>query len=177
MKKVIISIIPVIFSSCMTLPGDISVQESKTSGVKTLVAEPAWVKENYMSASGFKLGLNKSSNMPKDDVYLNIVMPYIENIDSKNGVTINIDGEKLYLSSPDLLTGHSVDSSAGYVTSESTKSFKVSVSLIKRMVEGKRVWISVSMGKTYQEAEFSRDEALGAKRSFVKFLSNVNKLY
>jgi hypothetical protein len=147
---------------CANMPGAVKQYESKTDGAKHIYMEPGWV------GSKMKVGLHRTSDMPKGEVNM-IVAVYLNAPDPKNGLTINIDGEKTTFSAIDQLSD--VDENHFF-----HKRYTVKEDFLRKMVAGKSVWMRVNhIGQTYSEGEFSRTGISTGKDGFVKFLNEVSK--
>jgi hypothetical protein len=142
----------------MTMPGGVTNYEGKTDGVSHMELEPGWL--NFTT----KLGLHKSSTMPKDEATL-IVAVKGATASTKDGVTINVDGKKTVLSAIDDLSD--MDSNGFF-----RKRYPIKVALIREMVNGKSVWVKINhTGQTYSEGEFSKGGSMSAKTGFTEFLA------
>ncbi len=142
-------------------PGSIKTYDSKADGIKHYSVEPGWV-------GPFKVGLHKTSDMPTEDVYLDVATRS-NAPDPTNGLTINIDGDKKTFSSVDMISD--IDQYSFF-----HKRYKIDMATLRRMVSGKSVWIKVShVGQTYSEGEFSKTGFTTAKDGFMKFLAELDK--
>lgn len=146
--------------ACASMPGAVKLYESKTDDIKHLEMEPGWV-------GPIKVGLHKTNK--SDVVYLDV---YVRGatVATKDGLTINIDGQKQTFSSVDDLSD--LDQNSFF-----HKRFVVKPDLVKRMVDGKSVWIKANHnGQTYEEGDFSKGGPTTARDGFIKFLSELDKV-
>jgi hypothetical protein len=142
------------------MPGGLSTTESKVEGTTEISVIPGWIP-----GSDMKLGVYRNNKMNKDEAVL-VVQTKLMTVQSKDGLSISIDGVKSNFSSEDQLS----DLSEGYFS----KRFTVKIDYIRRMVSGKSVWVRVNgNGSTYAEGEFSREGYTTAKPGFKKFLEKI----
>lgn len=157
-------IILLLFSltGCASMPGGVSVYDSRTDNVQQISMSPGW-----LSNSAFKLGLYRSSDMPVDTVIMT-VSSHLNAVSTKEGLTINIDGKRTILSSIDDLSD--VDQNGFF-----NKRFVVKMDFVKQMIAGTKVWVKASfVGQSMIEDEFSNDRPMSAKRGFVNFLTTLD---
>lgn len=160
MKWLILALLTL--TGCATMPGGVTQYESKAEGIKHLYMEPGWV------GAGIKLGLHRTTEMPKDEVYF-VVLTKLKAAQVKDGLIVNIDGEKTTFSAVDQISDIAEH---GFLE----KRFKVSSEFIKKMVAGKSVWVRVNhIGNSYYEGEFSKSGYTTAKDGFVKYLTELEK--
>lgn len=147
-------------TGCMTMPADVKTYESKTDNTKHIQMEPGWLSGSMTT----RLGLHRTSVMPPDDVIIVVAVKEAAAA-TKDGLTINVDGEKSTYSAIDDLSD--IDEHGFF-----HKRFPVKLDLVKKMVAGKAVWVKIwHVGQTYSEGEFSKDDSMSAKRGFIKFLA------
>jgi hypothetical protein len=156
--KILLLIFGLALTGCISMPGDLTTTESKVEGSTEVAVIPGWLPNSLI-----KLGVYHDSKMKPDQAVLE-VQTSIDTIQSKEGLVINIDGEKTTLSSFDTLS----DLNQGFFT----KRFLVKLDLMKKMVDGKSVWVRVNgNGQNAIEGEFSRDGTTTARPGFRKFLA------
>ena len=155
-------------------PGNIKENVSKFDNSTELTMEPAWVRDESKgimdTTNAFKLGLFKSSKMQSDDVIMTVIIDGAHAFSQNTSLQINIDGEITSLVSIDTLTEFE---HIGYINIESSKRYLVKKDLIKKMIDGKSVWIKISLLKTYLEGNFSTDNMTSARPAFKKFYFKV----
>lgn len=161
--RVLVVVLFTLLTSCITLPAQITTYESKTDNEKHVQMEPAFLVGSWT----IKLALHKVSSMPEDSVTLTVLLNTHAPA-TKDGLVINIDGKKSTFSSIDDISD--IDQHGFF-----RKRYLMKMSYIREMVAGKSVWMKIStVGQTYAEGEFSKDQASTAKRGFINFLAQID---
>ena len=179
MQNVLIASICLLFAGCATMPGSISERTSGFDNTKEIVMEPAWLQNGFNT--NIKIGLYKTSKMDKEKVILTAVVIGAFNFSDKGSLMFNIDGDKITLESIDSTTNiqfipgeyNSVASISGY--NESSKRYEITKDLIKRMIEGKEVWVKINLSQQYVEGKFSVDDPMSARPAFRNFYNKAWK--
>lgn len=164
MKFIFIILATMFTSGCLMagMPGDLTVAESKVEGTKELSVSPGWLPGSWI-----KMGVYRNTKMLPDEAILVLEVQSMT-IMSKDGLTINIDGEKTNFSSIDALS----DMHQGFFS----KRFPVKLDYLKKIVAGKSVWVRINgNGSQYSEGEFSKDGLTTARPGFKKFLEKYNE--
>jgi hypothetical protein len=161
-------------ASLMTsLPGTISISESKVEGTKEINLNPAWCKTDW--ATGIKLGLFKSSKMGQEEVILTAEVNGIQGIETHDSLTLNIDGQVTRLSAIDNMTKMEMQTSSSPALSSIR--YATSMEFAKKIVDGKSVLVKLNFtDHTYREADCSKDEMMSVKRSFKEFLEKAPQI-
>lgn len=177
MRLVLFLFIPVLFSSCATMPGDLKVHESKSEGTKMLSAEPGWlfsIENQLFAPCPMKLGFSKSIKPNSETVVITATMNLTIQIESKEGLLLNIDGEKHRLSSPDAFTDFNVEVVSNTVYKESRKRFPTNLEIIRKMNNAKLVMVRLEHGDKFSECQMT-DGSMSAKRGLARFLNEIDK--
>jgi hypothetical protein len=156
--KILLSFLLIVLAGCAAIPGipgHISESTSKTDNTRQMVLEPAW-------CGGFKLGLFKSSNMPDT---LMILSAYIKGVESVREAAINVDGQYYTLSRLDDFTDHD--------DIWSFNRFAVSKNLLGDMINGREVWVKITLDNKFVEGEFSSDKPQAARPAFRNFYAKL----
>src|SRR5690606_9701453 len=145
MKLVTAIITTLLLSACTAMPNNISASESSFDGSTQYRMEPGIVY-----GDNFSMGVNWNTKMG-DRLIFNVERRnVIMNIDSRDALLFNIDGEVVALSSPDLHTEFdSHVGSDGIAHRKSSKRFYGSISLLDRLLSADSVKVKVhlDMGK------------------------------
>lgn len=153
-------------STGITMPGTLTVNKSDFDSSTEVSVEPVstWGDDsNGQYNKGFKIGLYKSSRMDKNDVVFIARYMGIENIEKKDSLSFNIDGEIISLDAIDIATDLELDdtSSAGlpYDMTSSSRKFQGNISLVNKIINSKRTVVKLNLlnGK-YAEGVFISDE-------------------
>lgn len=156
-------------------PGSVQEIYSPTDGSKIIYMQPAWVN-GIGSSPSFKLGLQKTSAMPKSEVIVSFVSTEAVTVLDGNPMIVNVDGEKFELQAMDGPTGRTFDHLNHKVTTASSKMFRGSLELIRKMTAAKAAYIKVQTTKGPFEGEFSKPGMTTAKNSVGEFIVKAEAL-
>src|ERR1044072_7426018 len=99
MKLLAITIVTLVLSGCATMsgsmPGDLTTSESKVEGSSEVSVIPGW-----LAGSDMKLGIYRNTSMESGTAIL-VVQTKGLTASSREGLTVNIDGEKTTFSAID----------------------------------------------------------------------------
>lgn len=155
-------------SACVTTPpmkwGKTTEKVSKFDNTKEIYMEHA----SIYSDSGITFSLFKNSKMPKDSVVLEARVMGLHTFADGESLLFNIDGDIIGLESIDAVPDWEVNYGEyigniyvpGY--DFSSKRYVITKGLIKKLIDGRSVWVKIRLSKTYVEGEFSRNEAKDA---------------
>lgn len=167
MKYALLAIAALTLSSCATMPGGVRVEESKVDGTREISLEPGWLYNSQI-----KVGLHQNTKMKPDEVLMEIQLSSAEGIEQKDSLVINIDGDIKKFSAADSKTHFTTYADNVW----SSRRYMVDVAFVKKMLEGKSVWMKVNTrGPVYIEGEFSKGGFTTAKDGFPKFLAELEK--
>lgn len=164
------ALLPFVFAGCMTIPGQVEIQESKAEGTRQMVMQPGTL------SGEMKLALRKPLKTNDDKLTLEAIVMRAASIDSKDSLVINIDGNVTRLSSPDMLTRREVYPGSYPVRpwTESSKTYEVDLDLVKKMIAGKQVFVRINTGSDYSEAQFEGGLTT-ARDGFEDFVKKLEK--
>lgn len=173
-----ISLVTLFLVSCatMNIPGGIKVSESGFDKSKEIIVKPGWV------GNSIKLGLFKNSKMPKDQVFLSVVVIGAKLFSSGKNLKINIDGQKLEFEPIETTTTIETKSGASsgniYIpaVNESSKAYLVSMDFIDKLNKAKSAVVKVELQNSYVEGEFSSGGYTTAKPGFQEFMLKAKEL-
>lgn len=161
-NRICLLLITSFLTACASMPGEVTTLESKVEGTTETSVNPGWLPDSLI-----KLGAVKDSKMKANEALL-IVDTKVDTIQTKDGLVINIDGQKTTFSSIDRLS----DFKDGFFR----KRFLVTTDYLKKMVDGKSVWVRINgNGQNAVEGEFSKDGMTTARPGFKKFLTAIGK--
>lgn len=178
MKQLLIWLLCLGLVGCVTLPGGITERVSGFDKAKEIEMEPAWVG-NSLKDSPIGLGLYKTSKMGEDEAMLIVSIKGAYNFAPGESLQFNIDGDIIKFASIDTTTNielnEGVHNSVAYIppSNSSSKRYEIKKDLIKRLIEGKEVWVKVELAREYFEAKFSISVPMCARNGFRKFYKKV----
>lgn len=178
MKKILALVLCLGLAGCATLPGSISERVSGFDKTKEIRMEPAWVGNSFKD-DPIGLGLYKTSKMDSDKAILVAGVKGAYNFSPKESLQFNIDGNIVTLESIDTMTNielrEGVYNSVAYIRASnwSSKRYEVTKDLIKKLIDGKEVWVKVNLSQEYFESKFSVDVPMGARPAFRKFYNKA----
>ncbi|MEW6070900.1 MAG: hypothetical protein AB1553_00365 [Nitrospirota bacterium] len=172
---------------CVSMPGSIKTAQSEFDGAKEITMEPAWVcKEGTLSGCAFKLGLQRRSTMPGDQIILVAMVDGIFSF-SEPSLFFNIDGEIIKLVSIDSITDYSSTEGVylppayspkvilpGFFippSNWSSKQYLIDKALLQKMINAQKVVIRINSIKSYVEGTFSQDRPTTARPAFREFFT------
>ncbi|MEW5745238.1 MAG: hypothetical protein AB1805_07380 [Nitrospirota bacterium] len=186
-KASAVLIITLAVLGCVSMPGAIKTAQSEFDGATEITMEPAWIcKEASLSGCAFKLGLQRRSTMPGDQIIL-IAMVQGVFYFSEPSLLLNIDGEILKLVSIDSMTD--ISSTEGVYlppayspkvilpgfylppSNWSVKQYLMDKALLQKMISAQKVAVRINSSKTYVEGTFSQDRPTTARPAFREFFS------
>lgn len=171
MKLTFLALSLISLSGCATLvpnmPGNVSVNESKFDGRKEITSNPGWCTTG-MSGS-LQIGLFKSSSMKPDEVYLVGQVIKIDNIEAKDSLAINIDGEITKFSSTDERTAIALGDQP-----HSSRMYLTDMSFVRKFMAGKNVQARITLfNNKYVDGDCSLDQISHAKWGFKNFMEKL----
>ena len=163
-----------VLAGCVTLPGAITERVSGFDKTKEIIMKPAQVNDGFLNLNTvILLGLYRTSKMAEDEATLEAIVLGAYNFSNKESLQFNIDGEKVYLESMDLLTNIETVTGGTYAQNESSKRYLVKKDFIKRLIDGKGVWVRVNLARDYVEGKFSVDGMAAVRPAFRNFYKKV----
>lgn len=144
------------------MPGHISESISEFDGIKTIKMEPGWI-----GSGPIKLGLVYSSNLPDSLIIMPVLVRGINSFSNGKSLHFNIDGEFISIES----------SGKSFIEIDwSSKNYPIKKSLIKKLIDGQRVWVKVDLIDEIVEGEFSSDAPGSARTGFRNFYIRLSEL-
>ncbi|MBU0633611.1 MAG: hypothetical protein KKB82_03760 [Candidatus Omnitrophica bacterium] len=175
MKKIVLILGILVLAGCATLPGSITENVTGFDKTKEIVMKEAWVG----NVANIALGLYWTSKMDRDKVILVAMVQGAYIFADKDSLQFNIDDNIFTFNSIDTMTNietrEGVYNSVAYIPSEncSTKRYEMTKDFIKKLLDGKDVWVKVNLSQDYVESKFSVDVPMGARNGFRKFYNKV----
>ena len=153
----------ILITACGTMPGGVSKDVSNTDGTSTVSVEPGFLSDGLI-----KVGVFRSSKMDPNQAVLKVMLKGMA-IGLNKSLKINIDGQTREFESLDIIAPLDATTHQFFV-----KRYAVDMDYVRKMVEGKSVWIKVTTidGK-YMEGEFSKDNPSAARPGFRDFLAQA----
>lgn len=178
LRASIIAVLLLAIAGCMPgMPGTVKESRSEFDGAKHIVMEPAHIyrSADMMSMSDFQLGLSWVSTEPENLLFSVILNNEIVNIEPRDGLQFNIDGDIIKLSSPNIGTDFDTQrlGATAMMVSTSRKDFLADRSLLEQLLSSDSVKVKLVTRKGYLEGDFKADKPSSAIRGFRDFAAKL----